>query len=292
MNHEIHEIHETERFNDTAQPEVKLDPEQTKARCLCHRPFVYFVYFVVPFLVQLAFASTSQAAPGTSTALSWPPITKFQRPWTYWWWMGSAVDETNLVRELTRYRDAGLGGVHIIPIYGAKGWEDRYVKYLSPRWMELLSFTVTEADKLGLGVDMTTGTGWCFGGPEVTDEEANASVICKIIEVPAGGRLDQKFDPAKTQALMAFGPEDARRDLKGLIDDSGRVDWQPKEGPWRVYAVSQKFSQYGNPPLTGMFQIFQDQGACTFGHDKAVPLAIKRSRGGLRCCISFREGFD
>jgi hypothetical protein len=43
------------------------------------------------------------------------------RPWAYWWWMASAVDPTNLVAELTRYQQAGMGGVHIIPIYGAKG---------------------------------------------------------------------------------------------------------------------------------------------------------------------------
>ena len=78
-------------------------------------------------------------------ALTWPVITREQRPWAYWWWMGSAVDKANLTRELTRYRDAGYGGVHIIPIYGAKGWESNYISYLSPRWMEMLRHTVSEA---------------------------------------------------------------------------------------------------------------------------------------------------
>ena len=36
------------------------------------------------------------------------------------------------MRELQRYADAGWGGVHIIPIYGAKGWEDRAIPYLTP----------------------------------------------------------------------------------------------------------------------------------------------------------------
>src|SRR6185436_61651 len=62
---------------------------------------------------------------------SWPPITREQRPWAYWWWMGSAMDTNNLSKELARYRDASLGGVHIIPIYGAKGWETNYIRYLS-----------------------------------------------------------------------------------------------------------------------------------------------------------------
>src|SRR5688572_33032256 len=105
--------------------------------------------------------------------------------------MGSAVEKTNLTRELTRYRDAGYGGVHIIPIYGAKGWESNYISYLSPRWMEMLDHTVREAKRLDLGVDMTTGTGWCFGGgPYVGEQEGNASVVAKTFDVQAGGKLD------------------------------------------------------------------------------------------------------
>jgi hypothetical protein len=95
----------------------------------------------------------------TSSPLTWPELTDTARPWAYWWWQGSAVDPENLQRELQRYQDAGMGGVHIIPIYGAKGYEARYLEYLSPKWMEMLACAGTEAGRRGLGVDMTTGTG-------------------------------------------------------------------------------------------------------------------------------------
>ena len=77
--------------------------------------------------------------------LAWPKVTRECRPWAYHWWLGSAVDKVNLTRELERYHDAGMGGVHVIPIYGAKGYEDRYIEYLSPKWMEMLRHTVAEA---------------------------------------------------------------------------------------------------------------------------------------------------
>jgi hypothetical protein len=38
------------------------------------------------------------------------------KPWTRWWWPGSAVDEQNLTRELESFAAAGLGGVEITPI--------------------------------------------------------------------------------------------------------------------------------------------------------------------------------
>lgn len=94
------------------------------------------------------------------------------KPWTYWWWMGSTVTERDITWQLENFAKVGLGGVHIIPIYGVKGLEKQAIPYLSPRWMQVLSHTVREGKRLGLGVDMTTGTGWPFGGPNVSTEFA------------------------------------------------------------------------------------------------------------------------
>ena len=40
------------------------------------------------------------------------------KPWTRWWWMGSAVDEQGIAAHLQAYAAAGIGGVEITPIYG------------------------------------------------------------------------------------------------------------------------------------------------------------------------------
>lgn len=171
---------------------------------------------------------------------AWPAMRREARPWAYWWWMASAVDPTNIVAELTRYQQAGMGGVHIIPIYGAKGYEDRFIEYLSPKWMEMLRFTVQQAERLDLGVDMTTGSGWCFGGPRVTDTEANALAVAQKLEVAAGQRLDRKFDPQTIQALVAFPNEGQPVELTARIAPDGTVDWIADHRSWRVFAVSQR----------------------------------------------------
>jgi hypothetical protein len=95
------------------------------------------------------------------------------------------VDKENLARELRRYREGGLGGVHVVPIYGAKGAESRFLEYLGPQWMAMLDFTVREAERLDMGVDMTTGTGWCFGGPNVPKEHAGLGVVLKSVQAGA-----------------------------------------------------------------------------------------------------------
>ncbi|HEY4988720.1 MAG TPA: glycosyl hydrolase, partial [Opitutaceae bacterium] len=121
-------------------------------------------------LAAFLFSSGASAEPvgapaAPAGAIAWPSPTRTARPWTRWWWLGSAVDAPNIERLLCEYRDAGLGGVEICPIYGAKGYEKRFIDYLSPQWMEMLSVTTRTAARLDMGVDLTTGTGWPMGGP-------------------------------------------------------------------------------------------------------------------------------
>jgi len=188
----------------------------------------------------------------SAAPLEWPVITREQRPWAYWWWMGSAVDTNNLTSELTRYRDAGYGGVHIIPIYGAKGSESNYIRYLSPHWMEMLDYTVREAKRLDLGVDMTTGTGWCFGGgPYVGENEGNANVVVRTYELAAGVSLTNKFDVKHTQALVASslsssdeeraGERSAPVNLLPRLKPDGSVNWTAPVAS-KIYAVSQRLN--------------------------------------------------
>lgn len=94
------------------------------------------------------------------------------KPWTYWWWMGSAVNKTDITAQLEYFSKSGLGGVHIIPIYGVKGYEKAAIPFLGPQWLEVMQHTIREGKRLGLGVDMTAGTGWPFGGPNVTPATA------------------------------------------------------------------------------------------------------------------------
>ena len=98
------------------------------------------------------------------------------KPWTYWWWMGSAVDTANIKVQLDYFAKTGLGGVHIIPIYGAKGFESKFLPFMSAKWLELVHFTQNQAHSLGLGVDITLGTGWPYGGPMINQNSAAAAL--------------------------------------------------------------------------------------------------------------------
>lgn len=113
------------------------------------------------------------------------------KPYTRWWWMGSAVDSAGLDRNLRKYADAGIGGVEITPIYGVKGNEANEIPYLSSRWMSMLSHTENVCTSLGMETEMATGTGWPFGGPHIDIEDAAAMALFQRYDVQ---RADSSID--------------------------------------------------------------------------------------------------
>src|SRR5262249_46655025 len=151
-----------------------------------------------------------------------------------WWWLGNAVDRGNLTRSLEEFKAAGLGGVEICPIYGAKGYEEKFIDFLSPKWMEMLAHTTAEAKRLGLSVDLTTGTGWPFGGPSVTADDASARAVLKSYDIAAGKGLTEKLPEGKLLGLVAVSADGKQRiDLTDKVKD-GTLDWTAPAGKWKL----------------------------------------------------------
>jgi hypothetical protein len=178
------------------------------------------------------------------TATVWPKVTKEMRPWTRWWWMGNAVDDKNTARLLETYNKAGLGGVEITPIYGAIGYESRYLQFLSPQWMSALEFTVNKAKTLDMGVDMNTGTGWPFGGPQIKTENAAAKLLVQTYKLTSGQTLPDKLvatapkqKVAPLQAVTAYSDNGEVLNLTDKVTADGTLNWKPEKGNWEIYAA-------------------------------------------------------
>lgn len=126
--------------------------------------------------------------------LNWPTVTNVTKPWTRWWWEGSAVNKADLTWNLEQYRNAGLGGVELTPIYGVYGHEKEFINFLSPQWMQMFTHTLNESKRLGIGVDLANGTGWPFGGPWVKDEDASKTIYYKTYSLKEGEQLSEAVE--------------------------------------------------------------------------------------------------
>lgn len=195
---------------------------------------------LLPLLLIPVIVSGQELKPQSA---GWPVVEKQMKPWSRWWWMGSAVNEKNLEEVLQQYKAAGLGGLEITPVFGAKGYEQQYIPYLSPRWMDMLQFTVKQAAAGGMGVDMNTGTGWPFGGPQVAAATAAAKLITQRYVLKAGERLKERItagegqDDAILQALTAYGSRGEVMELLSDLAPDGKLHWSPSNGTWELYAV-------------------------------------------------------
>jgi len=198
-----------------------------------------FLAFTFLFLIP---CQSQQKSPQPS----WPSITKETKPWSRWWWMGSAVNESNLSSLISEYGKAGFGGLEITPIYGAVGYETQYLKYLSPEWMKALDISVRETGKNGMGMDMNTGTGWPFGGPQITLPAAASKLIIQKYSLPKGEKLTEKLVAtykeqieagAKIEAVTAYSSDGKVKDLTAFVDASGTLNWVAEASDWNIYAA-------------------------------------------------------
>lgn len=187
------------------------------------------------FAAILAGGAAAQSGP------AWPEAKAESRPWTRWWWHGSAVNRDTLRTELDQFRQAGIGGVEITPIYGVKGKDALTIPYLSPEWLSMVGYTAAEAKKLGLGVDLTPGSGWRIGGPLVSEKYANASAKITRLRATGGSAFTQEFRTRAIQAVTAYPVQGAAIDLTGRIAN-GRLDWTPPVGEWTVFVLEKVWS--------------------------------------------------
>jgi alpha-L-rhamnosidase len=166
------------------------------------------------------------------------------RPMVRWWWFGLAVQKPEILRELQQMKADGIGGAEMAfeypqvlndPAHGLVN-----LPFLSPEMLDDVRYAQAQGRKLGLRIDVTMGSGWPYGGPNTTLDEAagmlrtaespvppNAtsvtvpalgkgeslisaslvnSIAPPVAEVPAGHRPKPvDWDPASAQPLHISG---------------------------------------------------------------------------------------
>jgi hypothetical protein len=182
------------------------------------------------------------ATAGVAQTVAWPEPTQASRPWTRWWWHGSAVDDANLTRLLKEYQRVGLGGVEITCIYGVKGEPHPNRRYRSDEWREAIRYAIDEANRLGMGVDLPAGSGWRMGDPELPIGLANSRLVLDHQKVTGPREVTIDFDDKLTlQAAKATSAHGETIDLAEHLDD-GRLEWSAPKGEWRIDTAAYRWA--------------------------------------------------
>ncbi len=165
----------------------------------------------------LLFLMTALQAPADDLAKGFLHPPDSARPWVYWFWLNGNITREGITADLEAMRRVGIGGALIMEV--DQGSPKGPVGFGSPQWRELFKHVVSEADRLGLEINMNNDAGWCgSGGPWITPDLSMQKVVWSETQVAGPMRFDGALpEPKKVAgayhdiAVLAFPTPDGYR---------------------------------------------------------------------------------
>ena len=141
-----------------------------------------------------------------------------------WWWFGPAVTKAELEREMRLMKEGGIGGFEVQPVYPLlpddPNTHIKNLPFLSDEFLDALRFTADKARELGLRMDLTLGSGWPYGGPQVPITDAASTLRSERVTVqPNSRRVPLPNIGPGEKFLVAFL---ARTEGQTIVADSMR----------------------------------------------------------------------
>jgi alpha-L-rhamnosidase len=114
------------------------------------------------------------------------------RIWVYWFWLNGNLTKEGMTADLEAMKRAGVGGVLIMEV--DQGAPVGPVAFMSDKWRELFKHMVSEAQRLGLEVNMNNDAGWNgSGGPWVPLDKAMQVIVTSEMQVPGGKKFEEEL---------------------------------------------------------------------------------------------------
>lgn len=268
---------------------------------------------VVLFLLR-AFSVSANPDP-----IGWnqPPPSAY--PGAFWWWMGSAVNEQELERNISELSDAGIRTLRLEAIYKGKQSSLPIIQFLTDEWNQRALEALRLGDKHGVEIDLW-GNGWPFGGPWIKPEHAarrlewdNGTMNLFL----ADERIIQQDEGFPIIAVVATPPGEAMAKATVFPETTleGQPAWKVPPGTWDLYVFRNGFTgmkvkrattggggpvldHFSTPALMDYLQPFgkliETVGKGAFGrmHEDSYEVNRANWTGDLLAAFSARRGYD
>ncbi len=172
--------------------------------------FLFTALIILGGSAVFAASPRAQDRPIDRSGFQNPP--KIYRPWVRWWWPGNDVAAGELRRELRVMDKAGFGGAEIQAFTMGLNMKmpsevaDRVLSFASPPYFEHVLAAVEEADKLGLQIDVTLGSGWPFGGTHINKELTLRTLLWNEIDLKGPKKFSKELPPPKRPFFYMIAP--------------------------------------------------------------------------------------
>jgi len=123
----------------------------------------------------------------TTTTISKSEAAAFypsSKPLTRWWWFATEIKKSDVKYQLDWAKENNFGGVEIAWVYPLYRYKKMYArsynrhypkdttaqKWLSPEWSDIVAYTKSYSDSIGLACDFTFGSAWPVAGSNIGKE--------------------------------------------------------------------------------------------------------------------------
>jgi alpha-L-rhamnosidase len=162
------------------------------------------------------------------------------RPMMRWWWFGPAVEKPEILHELEQMKADGIGGAELAFVYPQVVDDPaRHLvneRFLSPPMLDCVSYAASQARRLGLRLDVTLGSGWPYGGPATTLQEAAERVRVAELPLAPGATSLPAFPLAEGESVLSISlvngePKHWEAPSAQLLAPGQTKDIAPATGP-------------------------------------------------------------
>ncbi len=200
---------------------------------------------------------TSSFSAGLEEGFRNPP--SYARPRVFWWWLNSMATKESIKRDLDELKAKGFGGALIYDA-GSSNYEvakktAHGPDFGSPEWIKLFTFSLKEAQRLGLEMSWNIVSGWNPGGPAVTPKDALKKIAWT--ETIVGGPIS--FNEHLAQPSGEY--------YHDIVVQAFRIHNQ-KEKPyllnWKLKTLNERFSGFDEYPL---YKLREENDSLACDHD-------------------------
>jgi hypothetical protein len=187
-------------------------------------------------------------------------------PFARWWWPGNDVEKKELQREINLFADNAFGGVEIqtlnLSLPESVKTSEKVMGWDTPAYYDNLRTVMEEAQKCGLTVDLTNGSGWPSGGPFLLPEDGMLNLVFADKDIVGGNQISIAVPTTEnntgaaprleTVLAVKVLPKKAGEDSKTIpLDPSSTIvltdkvkndilTWSAPAGNWKIVAFWSK----------------------------------------------------
>ncbi len=212
-------------------------------------------FLLIAFSVLFAGAAILSGTESLSRSFANPPDDC--RIMMRWWWFGPAVARPELEREMKLMKEGGVGGFEVQPVYPLAlddpGAGIKNLPFLSGDFLDALRFTSDKARELGLRMDLTLGSGWPFGGPQVSVRDAAGKLRIVRLSIPNGTRRLPLPDIRTGEKFLAafLHIDDRIREVTAIDDGALSIPETVQGSPEVLFFISGRTGMMVKRPAVG-----------------------------------------